>query len=484
MIPTSRDETDPPGEAVGRTNALAGRRVLLVNWRDSSHPRAGGAEVYCEEIGTRFAEAGAQVALFTARPPGTPATEHRRGITIVREGGDLGVYARAARFLRRTAGAYDVVVDFQNGIPFFAPLFAGRGTAVVCVIHHVHQEQFALHYPWPASRIGQVLEGPASRYVYGRRPLVVVSPSTRRDVRRRLGLRGPIHVVPNGMSAPLPGGTRARSPRPSIAVVSRLVSHKRFDLLLDVVPELVQRWPGLRVDIAGDGPERPRLEARSRALGLGDHVRFHGFVDTRTRQDLMASAWLTVNPSQAEGWGLTVVEANAAGVPAVAHDVPGLRDSVLDGRTGWLIREGSTLAEVTADALHRLEDPEFAGSVSQQCRAWAAQFSWDLSAERLANVLAGEIDRVRRGAAPERRLASDLSVRVEAALGAAGRAASGSSGPRLRRSDQLASGAGSLQLLLHGCDEAGAGSVLRRLGAGELRSSTPATGTDLLIGAR
>jgi len=436
-------------------------------------------------MGARFAAAGAEVTLFTARPAGASATAQRHGVTIIREGTELGVYARAARFLRRTAGAYDVVVDFQNGIPFFAPLFVGRSTAVVCVIHHVHQEQFALHYPWPASRVGQMLEGPTSRRVYGRRPVVAVSPSTRHDVRRRLGLRGPIHVIPNGMNGPTAQlHPRHRSAVPKIAVVSRLVSHKRFDKLLEAVPQLLQHWPDLTVDIAGDGPERAVLVAQAAHLGLTDHVRLHGFVSSEEKQALLNAAWLTVSPSQAEGWGLTVVEANAAGVPAVAFDVPGLRDSVVDGRTGWLIQNGRTLGDGIVDALRELEDPDVAEAVSRRCRSWAAKFSWDASADRFADVLVAEVDRVRRSG-PERRTSSDLSVRVDARTTAAAElpGTAASRPVRLRRSDQWAVQGGELHLLLHGCDESSADSVLQRLGAGEPLLWNLATSTDLLIGA-
>jgi glycosyltransferase involved in cell wall biosynthesis len=459
--------------------SITGRRILLLNWRDLLHPRAGGAEVYCQEVGARMAAAGADVTLFSSLFPGAPLAETSRGITVVRGGGTFGVYARAAQYLREHRHEYDAVIDFQNGIPFFAPLFVGPRTAVVCVIHHVHQEQFALHFPWPLSRVGQVLEGPVSRRVYQKRPLVAVSPSTRRDVRRRLRLRGPIHVVPNGLVEAVHTGLRPRAATPRIGVVSRLVSHKRFDLLVDAVPELRRRWPGLCVDIAGDGPERPALEERAARLGLQETVRFHGFVDAATRRRILLEAWLTVSPSQAEGWGLTMIEANAVGVPGVAFDVPGLRDSVVHGETGWLLPPERSLGEGLAEAVETLTDPVVAEEWSERCRTWAGHFSWDSTAERLAAIVAGEIDRARR-LPRTRRVPSDLGVRVEAHVGpdVAERLPHD-----LRRSDQWTLRSGRLALLLHGCDEVGAELALRRLGIGTVRRIALATTNDLLMGA-
>jgi hypothetical protein len=101
---------------------------------------------------------------------------------------------------------------FRTASPFWAP----GGTAIVCVVHHVHQEQFDMYFRWPLNRLGRFLEGPATRRVYGERPVVAVSPSTRIAIRRQLRLRGPIYVVPNGLE-PLPPSRVPRSPAPSIA---------------------------------------------------------------------------------------------------------------------------------------------------------------------------------------------------------------------------------------------------------------------------
>ena len=463
--------------------SIAGRKVLLLNWRDLGHPAAGGAEAYCVEVAERLAAAGAEVTLFTARHAGAADTDLRRGVRIVRQGGTFGVYARAAAYMRRHRDDFDAVVDFQNGIPFFAPIFAGRSAAVVLVVHHVHQDQFLLHFPWPLSRVGQFLEGPVSRRVYNRRPLVAVSPSTRRDVRRRLRLRGPIHVVPNGLSRSTQEYVRRPAEHPHLVVVSRLVTQKRFRLLIEAVDELRDTWPALRVDIAGDGPERVALQAQVDALGLQDRVRLHGYTSAEVRDELLSSAWLTVSPSQAEGWGLTVIEANAAGVPAVTFAVPGLRDSVVDGVTGWLVPDGERLSVGIDRALRRLADPDEAAALSTRCRAWAGRFTWDATAERLAAVTTGEIDRV-RGLARSRRLHSDLATRVDARQvdGRSSEAALTATAGRIRRSDQRVASADGVRLVLHGCDEDGAEAVLARLGWSADRVGL-ATSAEVLVGA-
>ncbi|WP_101833639.1 glycosyltransferase family 4 protein, partial [Frankia canadensis] len=417
--------------------ALAGRHVVFLNWRDRAHPQAGGAELFCQSIAERFAAAGVRVTLLTSRPageggPSALPAESVGGVDIRRGGGTFGVYpavlARLAS-LGRAGHRVDAVVDCQNGIPFFSPLVLPAATPIVQVLHHVHQKQFPLYFPGPVARVGQVLESPGSRLVYRHRPVVVVSPSTRDEARAVLGLPGPRYLVPNGVTSMAPptatngatgveaglgacddgvggGAGEGGGPAavPTIVCVGRLVPHKRLHLLLDAVATLAAAHPGLAVHIIGDGPDRDRLRAHAASLGLstaaglphrdGDVVRWHGYVDTATRDRLLASAWLTVNPSHGEGWGLSVLEAAALGVPAVAFRVPGLRDAVRDGVTGWLVEDGEPLGPTLDAALRTLADPAGAARVRSAARTWASGFTWDASAELLARVVGAEIDRL------------------------------------------------------------------------------------------
>lgn len=442
-------------------DALARSDLLFLNWRDPTHPQAGGAETYCFEIARRMADAGARVTLFTSRYPGAAARASMEGVTVLRGGGTYGVYLAAALHMLRHRHSYEAVVDFQNGIPFFSPAFVSRWTADVGVVHHVHQEQFDLFFRWPMNAVGRVLEKHVSRVLYRRRPLVAVSPSSREAMRSQLGFRNPIFVVPNGSPRPL--GVRApRSATPAIAVVSRLTPQKRVHLLVEAVPELLRRFPGLRVDIAGSGSELSRLRARAAELGLGGVVRFHGRVSEERKRQLLAEAWLTVVPSAMEGWGLTVIEANSVGTPTVAYDVPGLRDAIQHGHNGWLLGQGTDLAAGTADALTALAAPAARDEMARRCAAWASEFTWAESAERFAQVVHEEMRRVHRRRKP-RRKPHDLSTvtRFEVLDGDALERRITTS---VRETDLWARRGGSFAVLLHGCDEMLASRVLRRLG--------------------
>ncbi|MEU8530702.1 glycosyltransferase family 4 protein [Streptomyces sp. NPDC048629] len=478
--PVPTPAPNPRPTALGQ---LARAEIAFLNWRDPTHPQAGGAEAYCYEMARRFTEAGAHVTLFSARHPGSAAREFRDGIRFVRGGGTFGVYAAAARHLLRHRHAYDAVVDFQNGIPFFSPLFTPRWTADICVIHHIHQRQFDLRFHWPLNAVGRLLEKQISRRVYRGRPVVVVSPSTREGARRELGFPNPIHIVPNGAPRPAaPADARDLPPRsltPAVTVISRLVPHKRVDLLVRAVPALRRAYPGIRVDIAGDGDELPALRALSEELGVDGAIVLHGRVSEQRKRELLARAWLTVVPSVAEGWGLTVIEANAAGTPALAYDVPGLRDAIHPGRNGWLLAQGTDLADGIAEALAGLGDDAAREAAADRCRAWAASFSWDDSAERLARVVLEEVGRVHRHRR-SRRSPSDLTVLTRFTVRDA------DSTERmvrrsLRQTDAWSRQGNSFRLLLHGCDELRALRALRRLDVHDATVAL-ASGRDVLVG--
>lgn len=437
---------------------LAGKNLLVLNWRDVKHPQSGGAEQYMHQIAVRWVKAGAKVTWVTGRGSNQAPEDVIDGITVIRAGGALGLYPRAALWLMRHGKKFDGVIDCQNGIPFFSPLFLPQSTPIVQVVHHVHQDQFATRFSEPLAAVGRFLEKDVARVIYGQRSIAAVSPSTRLELRRRLGYTSPIFVVPNG-TMDLPLNVGPRDPDPTITVVSRLVPHKRLDLLLGQIAVVVEAVPNLRVDIVGDGPEKDRLQKITADLNLLSNVTFHGYQSNEVRDGLLRRAWLTASTSAAEGWGCSVIEANAWGVPCIALRVPGIRDSVVDGKTGWLVDEPRDFGATLIEALKDIEDTGSARSITAACRDWAGRFTWDRSAALLAGVLVEETGAVRGVRAQRRNARSDMSAfaRFPTPVGFGPTAS-------LRATDEITQDGDETAVLLNGCDETDALGVLHRLG--------------------
>jgi len=377
---------------VSAATPVAGLRVAIVNWRDPWQPEAGGAEQYAWQMARGLAERGAVVRYLTARAPGQPRRDNRDGIRIVRLGGRFTVYPLAAAWLLAHRRSFDAVLDCQNGIPFFTPCVLPRRVPVLCVVHHVHTAQFLVHFPAPAARAGQFLEGPAARLAYRRHACVAVSPSTVTAMRERLRWRGPVYLIPNGAPEPAepaaPAGQTSQDPA-ALVWLGRLVAHKRAGLLLPLAERLRDR--GVAIDVVGRGPDAAALAGQVAARGLGGVLRLRGYLPEEAKRAVVAGARLHLNTSQGEGWGLCVLEAAALGVPTVAFDVDGLRDAVRDGETGWLVRAGESLDDVTERALKELSDPGRRAEIAAACRAWAAQLTWPDSVARMAALVGAAV---------------------------------------------------------------------------------------------
>ena len=373
----------------GTAADLTGLRVAIANWRDPWHPEAGGAERYAWEMATGLAGRGAEVRFLTARARGQSRSDRRDGITVTRMGGRFTVYPRVLSWLLAHRRSFDAVLDCQNGIPFFTPCVLPRRVPVLCVVHHVHTAQFGVHFPLWLAWAGRVLEGPAARLAYRRHACVAVSPSTVTAMCERLRWNGDIYLIPNGVRMPVgrPGGRGqpAHPGRVSLVWVGRLVAHKRAGRILPVAERL--RGHGATIDVVGRGPGTAPLAAAVAARGLAGTVRLHGFLPEARKQAVMAGALLQLNTSQGEGWGLCVLEAAALGVPTVAYDVDGLRDAVRDGETGWLVKAGELIEDVTERAVKELTDPARRAAVAVACRSWAGQLSWDRSVARMAALV-------------------------------------------------------------------------------------------------
>jgi glycosyltransferase involved in cell wall biosynthesis len=372
--------------ATGRQAERCTLRVLLVNWRDSGHPEGGGAESFLERMASGLRRLGHEVTVRCAAYPGAVRDEVADGVRFTRRGGRFSVYPRTALFLLRCRRRFDVVVDVQNGLPFWTPLFTRA--RVVNVTHHLHREQWRVIFGPVVGRVGWWLESRVAPRVYRRCRYLTVSGATRDDL-VRLGIPAErVGVVYSGVDAPvLPVDADAwpRSPAPSLVVLGRLVPHKRVELALSVLADLHRERPDATLTVIGQGYWEAELRALAGRLGVADRVEFAGFVDDATKHRLLARAWVHVMPSVKEGWGLAVIESAAHGTPTIAfRSAGGTQESVLDGETGLLVDDEAGFRAATR---RLLTDADLRGRLGHAARMHAAKYSWAAAVEVLEDEL-------------------------------------------------------------------------------------------------
>jgi glycosyltransferase involved in cell wall biosynthesis len=361
-------------------------RALILNERDPKHPKAGGAEVHVAEIFGRLAERGHRVVQASSSFPGAASRETVDGIEVWRLGALPVYYPRALWTCARAtrAGRFDVVVECLNKLPFLSPLYAR--TPVLGLCHHLFGDAAFLQVSWPVASTVYAVEKLIPR-VFRSARFAVISESTRDDLAARGVDPSHIEVHHPGIrwpaQPPIPLAARARR----ITYVGRLERYKNVDVLLRALAKLLPRVPDAELAVVGQGADRGRLERLAGELGVAARVRFTGFLGDDERDRLLASSRVSACASAKEGWGLTVIESNALGIPNVASDAPGLRDSVRHGETGFLVPVGDVDGfSERMGAL--LADDALASRMSEAAVAFARRFSWDRAADQMEAAIA------------------------------------------------------------------------------------------------
>ncbi|MFT5042267.1 MAG: glycosyltransferase involved in cell wall biosynthesis, partial [Hyphomicrobiaceae bacterium] len=182
------------------------------------------------------------------------------------------------------------------------------------------------------------------------------------------------------------GGNAGDLSHPLIAWIGRLEPYKRADTVIDAMAEVNRRHPEARLVIVGAGGARADLEARVAAQGLDGVVEFTGFVSEQRKVEILQEAAVLAQTSEKEGWGMTVIEGNACGTPAVATRVPGLRDAVRESQSGLLVPYGDVGA-LAAAISKLLDDPLLHAQLVRGGREWAQRFCWDRVADDTATLI-------------------------------------------------------------------------------------------------
>ncbi len=363
--------------------------LLLVNWQDRKNPHAGGAEVHLFEIFSRLAARGHRVRLVCSGWQGCAARESVDGIEVERTGSRTTFTLRGRGAFRRALRAErpDVVIEDINKIPLFLAGLTDRPFGVI--VPHLFGGTVFQEASLPAATLVWLAERPIP-WAYRRAGFQAISESTRDDLVARGVPVERIRVIYPGIdsTALAPDPSLPRISPPTFLYVGRLRRYKGVEIAIRALGQARASRSDLRLDIAGSGDDRARLEGVVRSLGLEDAVRFLGFVSEVEKIRLLRTAWGNLFPSAKEGWGITNVEAAACGTPSLASDSPGLRDSVRHGETGYLVPHGDAGA-LAARMVELAADPALVSRLGAQARQFAERLTWARAAEETEEWIEG-----------------------------------------------------------------------------------------------
>jgi glycosyltransferase involved in cell wall biosynthesis len=348
----------------------------------------GGAEKRVWEMARRLADRGHEVHIFGMKYWSGDDVMEREDVHLHGVCGPQDLYVDGKRSIKTSLyfswkllssfkGDFDVIDSQQFPyFPCFCAKFSSwrRRVPLVITWHEVWGDYWREYLGWKGI-FGKGVERMTIRLAD---KIIPVSERVREDL-IDMGVRGDrMVVVPNGVDLRKIDGVREEEKVYDLVYAGRLSEHKRVDLLLNAVSIAKEEIPHIKCCIIGDGPEMGGLRRLVKELGIEEGVDFMGFLERE--EDLIAgmkSSRIFVLPSTREGFGMSVLEANACGLPVVTvrSDMNAASDLVEDGLNGFVC--GPTSEEMAEAILELLKGERYL-SLSESSRRVAEKYDWSL----------------------------------------------------------------------------------------------------------
>lgn len=334
-------------------------KLLFINHRDIYHPNAGGAEEVIYQVAKRLGN----VYWLAEKVKGRKSEEEVNGIRILRRGNKFTLHL----FSLREARKFDVVIDsIAHAVPFFSYLVNKKAIALV---HHVHQEVLKLEVNPILAEIIRLAEKRIKDYKY----IISVSQTTKNDLVRKLRVdESKIHVIYNGVDHEKfkPG---KKSEEPMVLWIGRLMKYKNpFDVI-----EIKRRMKYKAKFVAIGGGE---LQQKFAEVAKKEGIEYLGRVSEEEKIKAYQRAWVLVSTSFIEGWGMTVVEANACGTPAVAYATGALPEIIKNEYNGFTVNY-KDFDEMAKKIDYIISDENVMKKLSKNSFEESMKYDWDKTAE-------------------------------------------------------------------------------------------------------
>lgn len=359
--------------------------ILIYNWRDPKHPLAGGAEIMLLEHAKYWVKKKNKVIWFAASFNGAKAEEIIDGIKIIRRGSHFTVKFWAfLAYVTHTFGKIDVVVDCFHFHPFFTPLYV-RKPKIIALIHEVAGRVWFSNIWLPIALVGYITE-PFTFLFYKNTPFITVSNSTKKEL-KKLGITK-ITVVENGINTFKIRRNTKKEKDPTVVFLGRISKDKGMEDALFAISKIREKIQNIQLLIIGK-PESKKYFRHIKSVikdrKVKKHIKFFGFVSEEEKFSLLSKAWILIHPSKKEGWGLTVIEAASQKTPTLGYNVEGLKDSVINGKTGVLVKPNPLDLAKKLEEL--LKNRSLVYKLAENSYIHSKKYSWKRATEKTLQYL-------------------------------------------------------------------------------------------------
>lgn len=337
-------------------------KLLFINHRDIFHPQAGGAEAVIYEVGRRLVKKGIDVS-WLSENVGTDYDEVD-GIKLIHDGGKFSIHLISSNYAKK----YDVVIDsVAHAVPFFSYRVNKKSIAL---IHHVHQDVVNYELNGFMAFLVRQLEKYVKNYPY----IISVSNTTKNELVKRFKIdEDKISVIYNGINHDVykPGD---KSETPTVLWIGRM---KKYKNPLDAVKIFKKLKTKATLYIAGGGDLEEEVK---KAISGYKNIIYLGKVSESQKIKLYQQAWVLLSTSFIEGWGMTIVEANACGTPAVAYSTGSMPEIISDGINGFTVPY-QDFDKAVEKLEYILEDENIMKSFSKRSYESSLKYDWNKTAE-------------------------------------------------------------------------------------------------------
>ncbi|MCS7250352.1 MAG: glycosyltransferase family 4 protein [candidate division WOR-3 bacterium] len=366
-------------------------KILLINWRCPRNPLAGGAEIYAYEIFKRIKDRGYEITYLAERFPDSKEEEEIEGIRILRIGNkwtfNFSVYRNINEIVENNN--FDLVIDDLNKIPFYSPYFLKNRIPVLALVMHLFRNViFSETNIFFGSYV--YLTESLIPLIYKNNYFACLSQSTKEDLlklfKNKKEIEEKIYIISPGIDFNKYKPDFSKKKERIICHVGRLKKYKSVHHLIYAVKILKEKIDNFKVLIVGEGDDKERLMKLVKKLNLSKIIEFTGYVSEEEKINIYQTSLFLVENSIKEGWGLIVLEANACGIPVISANTPGLKETVIDGETGFFYSYGdiNMLAEKMKILL---ENDSLREEMGKKALAWAKNFTWEKSADLMKELI-------------------------------------------------------------------------------------------------
>jgi len=367
--------------------------ILWFTWRDITHPLAGGAEAQSSAHCKYLAAHGHTVTVLTSRYAGAKQISLLDGYKIIRVGNRYTVYVAAAiYYLRHLRSWPKIIIEEVNTVPFLTQWYTHPKKRFLYIYQLSRQIWFHEIF-FPINIIGYLVE-PIYLWIMRKNYVFTESQSTKEDLLRFGFKNDRIHIIPIGISqekkltSDKVIGSQTKYKKPTILSFGAVRSMKRTLDQVRAFEIAKQSIPKLQMTICGDTPwQYGKIVLRYiKNSPYTNDIQYLGRVDKKTKIDVMNHSHLILVTSVKEGWGMIVTEAGLHGTPAIVYDVDGLRDTVIDSKTGIIVKSNTPRA-LSKKIVNTLADKAKYNQLRQNAIRHSKKFTYNKASKKLLSFI-------------------------------------------------------------------------------------------------